>query len=605
MIGAVLDISNIEVEGVAPGGGWRTILGNVSLTVNPGEVVALIGESGAGKTTLALAALGYCRAGTRFAGGKVSYGATDVLALDRAGRRDFRGREVAYVAQSAAAALNPAIRIGEQVAEPIFLHGLQDSVVPRARVDELLRLLRLPQPSEIVRRYPSQTSGGQQQRVMMAMAMSSHPGLLVLDEPTTALDVTTQIDVLKAIKDAIREQGTAAIYVSHDLSVVAQMATRIVVMRNGRIVEQGSTEAILGDPKEPYTRALLDAVRTVGRAEPAEEPAWLAAPLLSVDRISATYTRRLFRRDREADRVLRDVSLDIRPGETLAVAGESGSGKSTLVRVIAGLHRPSSGAVSLDGRPLAAGTQGRTREQLRRVQIVMQSPEQALNPRLDVGEALGQVLRFYFDLKPLDMSARIAELLDMVGLPATSASKLPGDLSGGQRQRVAIARAFAAKPDIVLCDEFLSALDTLLATRILDLMAELKQASNVAYVFVSHDLATVSTIADRVAVMYRGRIVEVGDTASVFSPAQHPYTRLLVQSVPQLRPDWLEETIALRDSGAELRDTAAASGCAFYSRCPAAIDGLCDRTPPPERDLGQGHLIRCHHEYPTRSDAIH
>ena len=284
MSAALLSVSNLTVEGRAPEGGWRNILGNVSISVEPGEVVALIGESGAGKTTLALAALGYCRAGTRIAGGAVKFGATEVLSLSREGKRDFRGREVAYVAQSAASALNPSIRIGEQVAEGLLLHQLQDRVDPKARAMELLSLLHLPKPAAIARRYPSQISGGQQQRAMMAMAMACEPKLLVLDEPTTALDVTTQIEVLKAIKDAIREHKTAAIYVSHDLSVVAQIATRIVVMRNGDIVEQGPAAEILGNPRRDYTRALLAAVRKMGGAPAAAQPVEARVPLLEIDR---------------------------------------------------------------------------------------------------------------------------------------------------------------------------------------------------------------------------------------------------------------------------------------------------------------------------------
>jgi len=604
MSSALLRVSNLTVEGEAPDGGWRSILANVSISVEPGEVVALIGESGAGKTTLALAALGYCRAGTRVAAGRISFGTTEVLSLSRRGKRDFRGREVAYVAQSAASALNPSIRIGEQVSEGLALHRLQDRVDPEARMLELLTLLRLPDPPALARRYPSQMSGGQQQRVMTAMAMTCAPKLLVLDEPTTALDVTTQIEVLKAIKDAIRHHNTAAIYVSHDLSVVAQIATRIVVMRHGDIVEQGPAEAILENPRRDYTRALLGAVRTMDGAAAPARPGKVLQPLLSVAAVSAGYRRSMFRAPRESDLVLHDVSLDVMPGETLALAGESGSGKSTLVRVVAGLHKPSAGAIRLGGKVLAAASRRRAKAELRRVQIVLQSPEQALNPRIDVGGAIGQVLRFYWDLSQAEIKARTAELLEMVGLPPAFAAKHPGELSGGQRQRVAIARAFAAKPDIILCDEFLSALDTLVAARIIELMAKLKREHNVAYIFVSHDLATVAQIADRVAVMYQGRIVETGRTADVFAPPQHPYTRLLVQSVPQLRRDWLDDVIARRTSAHD-GSPGTGRGCAFFGRCPVAIEHLCDRLTPPPRDFGDGHVVHCHHEAASLPRTVH
>ena len=605
MSAALLKVSNLTVEGEAPEGGWRNILANVSISVAPGEIVALIGESGAGKTTLALAALGYCRAGTRVAAGEVSFGATEVLSLSRRGKQDFRGREVAYVAQSAASALNPSIRIGEQVAEGLWLHRLADRVDPKARMLDLLGLLQLPDPPALARRYPSQMSGGQQQRVMTAMAMACAPKLLVLDEPTTALDVTTQIEVLKAIKDAIREHDTAAIYVSHDLSVVAQIATRIVVMRHGDIVEQGTAEEILANPRRDYTRALLAAVRKMDGPAAAVQSGKISRPLLSLDAIEAGYRRNMFRPPRESELVLHDVSLDVSPGETLALAGESGSGKSTLVRVIAGLHKPSSGSIRLDGKVLEAASRRRAKTELRRIQIVLQSPEQALNPMIDVGGTIGQVLRFYWELSEAEIKARTAELLDMVGLPSAFAGKRPGELSGGQRQRVAIARAFAAKPDIILCDEFLSALDTLVSARIIELMAKLKREHNVAYIFVSHDLATVAQIADRVAVMYRGRIVEIGRTADVFAPPQHPYTRLLVESVPQLRRDWLDGAIARRNPSVTSTAQSAGKGCAFFGRCPVAIDGLCDRSPPPPKDLGDGHVILCHHDAASLPRTVH
>jgi peptide/nickel transport system ATP-binding protein len=600
---AVLSITNLSVEGRAPEGGWRSILGNVSIDVGPGEVVALIGESGAGKTTLALAALGYCRAGTRITGGQVNFGTTDVLSLTRRGKQRFRGREVAYVAQSAAAALNPSIRIGKQVGEGLLLHRLRGSIDPAARTEELLALLQLPDPSALARRYPSQVSGGQQQRVMMAMAMACEPKLLVLDEPTTALDVTTQIEVLKAIKDVIHKKNAAAIYVSHDLSVVAQIATRIVVMHSGDIVEQGPAESILENARHDYTRALLSAVRTIHKSAISTTRVAETQPLLRTQSLTAAYRRRIFGKAPSSEHVLHDVSLDVMPGETLAVAGESGSGKSTLVRVVAGLHAPTSGSVCLGGKVLETTSRGRSKDELRRIQIVFQSPEQALNPKVTVGDAIGQVLHFYFGLPAAEVRARTAELLEMVGLSAGFARKRPGELSGGQRQRVAIARAFAAKPDIILCDEFLSALDTLVAARILELMATLKREHNVAYVFISHDLATVAAIADRVAVMYQGRIAEIGRTADVFNPPHHPYTRLLIQSVPQLRRDWLDQTIARRKAPAAT--THITAGCVYFDRCSAAVEGLCDRLPPPPRSLGDGHVVHCHHDAAALLRTIH
>jgi peptide/nickel transport system ATP-binding protein len=596
----LLTISGLTIEGRRAGDRWQHILEDASISVDPGEVVALIGESGAGKTTLALAALGYCRPGTRIVAGRALLGETDLVSLARPEKRVFRGRDVAYVAQSAAAALNPGMTIGAQIGEGLLLHRLANRSEVRKRVTDLLQLLRLPEPSAIAARYPLQTSGGQQQRAMTAMAMSCAPKLLVLDEPTTALDVTTQIEVLRAIKDAIRCERAAAIYVSHDIAVVAQIATRIIVMRHGRIVEEGGTEQILYSPRHDYTRALLAAVRAIPASiEPHSTPARGRTPVLTARAIEATYRRRWLGRTSPDQHVLRDASIELQPGETLALVGESGSGKSTLARVIAGLHQPLAGRVELDGRVLKASCRGRRTEELRRIQIVFQSPEQVLNPKVRVGRALGRVASLYFGLSGRELDARVHELLRMVGLPEEFAQKFPGELSGGQRQRVAIARAFAARPDVVLCDEFLSALDTLVAARILDLMAELKLRHRVAYVFISHDLGTVATIADRVAVMYAGRVVESGPTEAVFRAPHHPYTNLLVRSVPELRADWLEEATA-SGGGKQGRERDSRSPidsfCAFRSRCPHFIPGTCDSIAAPARELGKDHVIHCHLE---------
>jgi peptide/nickel transport system ATP-binding protein len=543
----LLDVRGLTVEAYQPETGWRTVVQDISFKVFPGEVVALIGESGGGKTTVGLCALGYVRPGMRILSGQVLFRGEDVLQFSEERLRQFRGTSVAYVAQSAAAALNPSITIGDQVAEGIVQHGLMSGHDARKRTIELLTALSLPDPQALAERYPQETSGGQQQRVMTAMSLSCNPRILVLDEPTTALDVTTQIQVLKTIKDAIVDFDASAIYVSHDLAVVSQIATRILVLRDGRIVEEGETFDVLERPAHEYTRLLRSAVRKLPQAEdiPRARDVERREPLISVCDVRASYARsRLFRRnDGDAD-VLKGVSVDVFPGEVLAIVGESGSGKSTLARVIAGLHAAREGTVLFRGEPVSSKAARRTRDCLRSVQIVFQSPEQALNPRATVEETIGRPLAFYFGMSRADRRKRTAELLDMVGLPGSYAGKYPKEMSGGQRQRVAIARALAAEPSVILCDEFLSALDTIVAAQIVGLMQELRDRLGMAYIFISHDLATVADIADRVAVMQHGRIVELAEIGAVFGERRHAYTAELIRSVPELRPGWLESTLA-------------------------------------------------------------
>ena len=593
----MLAISNLVIEGRLPNGGWRRTVHGIDLAVAAGEVVALIGESGAGKSTVALAAMGYTRPGTRVTAGEARLGGVDLLTLPNATRRKMRGTAMAYVAQSAQASLNPAMSIGEQVAEPFTIHRQTPPGGSHQRVLDLLARLDLPANAGFTRRYPHQLSGGQQQRVMMAMAMTCSPGLLILDEPTTALDVTTQIEVLKALKTVLKGNNGAAIYVSHDLAVVAQIADRIVVMQHGRVVEQGPTAEIIHAPQTLYTRQLVEAFRP--RPVSAGSGAEIGAPLLDVTAVSSSYARKpFFGRARKAPQVLQDVSLALRPREVLAIVGESGSGKSTLARVVAGLQPVTGGSVTFRGRKLAERPGQRSKETLRAIQIILQSPDLSLNPGQRIEQAIGRPLEFYFGLTGAAKAARIAELLTMVGLPADYAGRFPSELSGGQRQRVSIARAFAAQPDIVICDEILSSLDALVAGQVLDLMHRLRREHDAAYLFISHDISTVAAFADRVAVLYAGRVCEIGSPAAVFSAPNHPYTALLLDSVPALRTGWLEEVTAARGAVAEPgKQPASGTGCPFYRRCRLAIAGVCDSAAPPRQSTADGHVIYCHHSF--------
>jgi peptide/nickel transport system ATP-binding protein len=598
----LLRIENLVVKARTPTGVTITTVDNVSLDIHPREVVALIGESGAGKTTVALAALGYARPGTKIVEGSVYLDDADVMQMTTAERRELRGKEIAYVAQSAQASLNPAIAIGEQVSEGLVIHGIASGDEAKKRATELLTTLDLPDPPALVERFPHQASGGQQQRIMMAMAMACGPKLLVLDEPTTALDVTTQIEVLKTIKDAIQDRHMAAIYVSHDLAVVAQVADRILVMNGGKVVEQGTADEILNNPQDDYTKLLLSAVRPPPDANAKTPDAEVEKNdvILRINSVCATYERPpLFGTIEREQQVLQDIDLDVRSQEVLAVVGESGCGKSTLARVVAGLHPALSGNIEFDGEALRDGVAKRDLDTLRKIQIVFQSPDLSLNPEHLVEKSLGRPLELYFDMTAGERRDRVDELLESVGLDVDFAGRYPGELSGGERQRLSLARAFAAQPEVVLCDEVLSSLDTVVAASVLDLMRDLRRKFQVAYMFISHDLSTVATIADRVAVLYAGRVVDIGPTKQVFAAPHHPYTSLLIASVPALKLDWLESTLeghAAKGGGAFAGVMPRDRACPFRTRCPVMMSGICDVEPPPARKAGSDHIIHCHRE---------
>jgi peptide/nickel transport system ATP-binding protein len=533
----LLSFNNLKIEATAYPLGEPprhvVLVDGVSVSVEKGKVLGLIGESGAGKSTIGLSAMAFGRGGVRLTGGEIVLNGRDIRTADAGALRSLRGKEVTYVAQSAAASFNPAKRLMEQVIETSVSHGVMTRTEAEARAVSLFRQLSLPNPETIGERYPHQVSGGQLQRVMTAMALCPQPDLVIFDEPTTALDVTTQIDVLAAIKRAIHETGVAALYITHDLAVVAQVADNILVLRHGKMVEYGTTDQIINTPREAYTQALVS-VRSIDHAEKAPAPA-----VLTVQNVTARYKGTNFD-------VLKNVTVDVAPGQTLAIVGESGSGKSTLARAITGLLPPSAGRIQFAGRTLSADLAGRSKDDLRELQMIYQMADVAMNPRQTVGTIIGRPLEFYFGLTGEAKRHRIQELLDQIEMGAGFADRYPAELSGGQKQRVCIARALAAKPKLIICDEVTSALDPLVADGILKLLLDLQARENVAYLFITHDLATVRAIADKIAVMFKGEVVRYGQKSDVLAPPFDDYTDLLLSSVPEMELGWLEKVIASR-----------------------------------------------------------
>jgi peptide/nickel transport system ATP-binding protein len=532
----LLEMKGLMIEGYSDEQ-WHQIVKGVNVTLHRGEVLGLIGESGAGKSTIGIAAMGYAKPGCRINGGSITFDGMELTTASESRKRKLRGSRIAYVAQSAAASFNPAHKLIDQFAETVIEHGKGTREQAYADAKELYDKIKLPDPDQIGFRYPHQVSGGQLQRAMTAMALSCRPDLIIFDEPTTALDVTTQIEVLVTIRDIVDQFNTAAIYITHDLAVVAQMADRIKVLRYGEEVEEADTRTMLSDPKQDYTKSLW-AVRSFRKEEipPPPEP----TPLVKVENVTATYSRGL-------TPVLRGVDFEIHRGHTVAVVGESGSGKSTTARVITGLLAPEEGRVCFDGQELPRDYHRRTKDQLRQAQMIYQMADTAVNPRHRIRDIIGRPLSFYLGMEGDAKERRLRDLMEMIELdPDQFLDRLPGELSGGQKQRICIARALAAEPSFIICDEVTSALDQLVAEGILRLLDHLQQELNLAYMFITHDLATVRAIADEVIVMLQGQIVEQGPKDDIFSPPHHEYTDLLLSSVPEMDPDWMDRVVAER-----------------------------------------------------------
>ena len=519
---------------------WHQIIKNIDLTLNRGQVMGLIGESGAGKSTLGKAAMGYTQPGCRIAGGSVMFDGMELLEISEAERCRLWGTRMAYVAQSAAAAFNPAHRLIKQTVRSANRAQIRTEAESQADAVDLYRQLQLPHPETIGERYPHQVSGGQLQRVMTAMAMSPRPDLIIFDEPTTALDVTTQVDVLASMRSIVEEFNTAAIYITHDLAVVAQMADVIKVLRYGEEIEEAGTRRMLTSPEKSYTKSLWS-VRSLEKPPEGSDD-----KILTISNIDAAYGQ---------SKVLHDVSISVPRGRTVAVVGESGSGKSTAARVITGLLPPTSGTMVFNGKPLPNRLKNRTTDELRRIQMIYQMADTAMNPRQSVGEIIGRPLEFYLGLKGRAREDRVTELLEMIELDESFHDRLPSELSGGQKQRICIARALAAEPELIICDEVTSALDQIVQEGILRLLLRLQESLGISYLFITHDIATVRAISDEIVVMFQGRVIEQGLKTDVLEPPHPDYTQLLLSSVPEMDPDWLTEV--LKDRGAGAADWAA------------------------------------------------
>ena len=531
----LLEMKDIVIDGYSDDR-WHEIIKGIDITLRRGEIMGLIGESGAGKSTLGLAAMGYARAGCRITSGSIVFDGMDLVNKPEAEKRALRGSRIAYVAQSAAASFNPAHQLIEQTVEATVRRGIKSESEAKADARKLFRDLQLPNPDSIGDRYPHQVSGGQLQRVMTAMAMSPRPDLIIFDEPTTALDVTTQVEVLAAMRRIVEQYNTAAIYITHDLAVVAQMADVIKVLRYGETIEDAPTRKMLSHPEKEYTKSLWS-VRSIEKDEMRSGDI-----ILRVDHIDASYTG--------SDKVLDDISIEVPRGHTVAIVGESGSGKSTAARVITGLLPPSKGQVLFNGKALPPTLKERSVAQLQKIQMIYQMADTAMNPRHTVRDIIGRPLEFYLGLRGRERDRRLMKLIEMIELDESFIDRLPAELSGGQKQRICIARALAANPELIICDEVTSALDQIVQKGILELLLRLQKEFGLTYIFITHDIATVKAISDQIVVMLQGRVVEQGMKSEILSPPFPEYTELLLSSVPEMDPDWLTDLLRERAAGA-------------------------------------------------------
>jgi peptide/nickel transport system ATP-binding protein len=522
-------IKNLRIA-LPPGGERSLAVDDVSFDLDPGEIVCVVGESGSGKSMCAHALMGLLPDSVTTETGTVIFEGSNLLALDEDGWRDLRGRRIAMVFQEPMTALNPLLRIGDQMTEMFEAHGLLSPRERRQKSLDLAREVGLPDPERIVRAYPHQLSGGQRQRAMIAMALALEPAVLVADEPTTALDVTTQAQILKLIRDLQRSRNMAVMFITHDFGVVADIADRVVVLRHGQVVEQGSAEQVLGQPQHPYTRALLAAVPSID--PPARAPLPDRNKAVDAIGLDKTYVTSggWFQPERRVQ-AAHEVSFTILQGETLGLVGESGSGKSSVARLVMQLIEADRGTIRLGDVDLTALDGKALREQRRRIQMIFQDPFASLNPRRRVGQIIsdGPIAH---GIDPKKARARASELLGMVGLDAGAMERYPHEFSGGQRQRIGIARALALDPEIIVADEAVSALDVSVQAQVLKLLEDLKVRLGLSMLFITHDLRVAAQICDRIAVMQRGAIVELKATAALFAAPEHPYTRELLAAVP-------------------------------------------------------------------------
>jgi peptide/nickel transport system ATP-binding protein len=636
-------------------GADRPVLRGVSLTIERGESYGLVGESGCGKTTAAFSLMRSLPRNGRVIGGSIRVNDEDMLDMSESQVRKLRSTTLSMVYQNPASALNPAIRVGDQVREVFELMG-QTGAAAKQRATGILEKVQISDPARVMRRYPHQLSGGMQQRVVIAMALAKDPTLLILDEPTTGLDATVEAEVLELIAALRHEFGTSVLFISHNLAVIAKMCERVGVLYAGRLVEEGAAAEVFRDPRHPYTVGLLRClprggvrkdqtpldtipgflpplgaeiqgcvfaprcglVRDICRQEepplyplgdgrtsrchfhqeahlvPRTSPGQLVAargengaPILTIEDADKTY-----KQEGQEIQALRDISLAIRPGEVLGLVGESGSGKTTLARVLLGLTAPDAGSrLELEGAPLAPKLQQRSQEQVRGLQVIFQNPDSALNRRFSVRRIIGRALSKLNGLRGSERDARTRELASSVRFDESLLAVRPTQLSGGLKQRVAIARAFAGDPRVVLCDEPTSALDVSVQAAILNLLAELQSREGVTYLFISHDLGVVRYISDRIAVLYLGRLMELGDAETVFKPPHHPYTEALLSAVPTIEG---AERPRIRLEGEIPSAAEPPSGCVFHTRCPRKIGAICEEEEPPLREVESGHFMRCH-----------